>query len=126
MSRPAVGSVGWIDLTVDDAEDVKDFYCDVVGWKDVPVPVDDYHDFCVGTDPQNAPAAGICHARGGNTGLPAQWLIYIVVADLNASLQKCEANGGTIVSGPRSAGGGTMAVIQDPAGAVCALYQAEE
>jgi predicted enzyme related to lactoylglutathione lyase len=126
MSKPAVGSIGWIDLTIGDAEGVKDFYCNVVGWEDVSVPVDDYHDFCVGTDPQNAPAAGICHARGSNAALPAQWLIYIVVADLADSLRKCESNGGKILSGPRSEGGGKIAVIQDPAGAVCALYQVDD
>ena len=26
--KPAIGSIGWIDLTVDDAERVRDFYAD--------------------------------------------------------------------------------------------------
>lgn len=124
MSKPPVGSVGWIDLTVDDAGGVKDFYRDVVGWDAASVPVDDYHDFCVGSDPENDPVAGICHARGVNKELPAQWLIYIVVADLDDSLQKCESAGGTVLSPARSMGGGRVSVIRDPAGAVCALYEA--
>ena len=65
MSKPPVGSIGWIDLTVDDAASAKDFYRNVVGWNSVSVPVDDYHDYCVGVDPENNPTAGICHARGG-------------------------------------------------------------
>lgn len=27
-----VGKIGWIDMTVDDAEGVRDFYKHVVGW----------------------------------------------------------------------------------------------
>ena len=69
--------------------------------------------------------AGICHARGGNTGLPAQWLIYIIVADLDASLKQVEEKGGKVLRGIREYGGqGRYAVIQDPAGAVAALYEA--
>jgi predicted enzyme related to lactoylglutathione lyase len=28
-----VGKIGWLDLTVDDADAVRDFYREVVGWK---------------------------------------------------------------------------------------------
>jgi len=29
----------------------------------------------------NDPVAGICHARGANANLPAQWLIYVAVQE---------------------------------------------
>ena len=67
---------------------------------------------------------GICHARGCNADLPAQWLIYIHVADVEASLTECSRRGGIVVAGPKDLGGGRFAVIRDPAGAVAALYQA--
>jgi predicted enzyme related to lactoylglutathione lyase len=38
-NRPEVGSVGWIDLTVPEAEEVRDFYSAVVGWKSEPVDI---------------------------------------------------------------------------------------
>ena len=69
------------------------------------------------------PAAGVCHARGTNKGLPPVWMIYIVVEDLDASVDACRANGGELVAGPRSMGGDRYCVIRDPAGAVAALYQ---
>jgi predicted enzyme related to lactoylglutathione lyase len=28
-----IGKIGWIDMTVDDANSLRDFYKDVVGWK---------------------------------------------------------------------------------------------
>ncbi|MFB3107254.1 MAG: hypothetical protein ACE1ZA_20350, partial [Pseudomonadales bacterium] len=39
--------------------------------------------------------AGICHARGSNANLPPQWLIYINVADVDKSVQRCVEMGGS-------------------------------
>jgi predicted enzyme related to lactoylglutathione lyase len=70
------------------------------------------------------PAAGICHARGHNAGLPPHWLVYISVADLAKSLRACKAHGGKVLVGPKgTAPHSRYAVIQDPTGAVAALVQ---
>ena len=45
MSDPNIGAIEWRDLTIDNAEQVKDFYRDVVGWKTEPVSMGDYDDF---------------------------------------------------------------------------------
>jgi predicted enzyme related to lactoylglutathione lyase len=66
--------------------------------------------------------AGICHARGLNGDLPAQWLIYIVVEDVERSAAACVELGGQVLVAPRDMAGGRYCVIRDPAGAVCALY----
>ena len=122
---PEVGSIGWFDLTVENADEVRDFYRQVVGWTETPLDMGGYSDYCVNQPGDGKTVAGICHARGGNEGLPAQWLIYITVADLDASLKQVEEKGGKILRGARGYGGqGRYAVIQDPAGAVAALYQA--
>ena len=42
--KPEVGSITWFDLTVPDAEKLKDFYGKVVGWKAAPVSMGDYND----------------------------------------------------------------------------------
>lgn len=119
---PAPGSVAWQDLTVDDAEAVRDFYAAVVGWTPSPVSMGGYDDFNMcGAD--GAPLAGICHARGGNADLPPTWLLYVVVPDLDAALAEAEARGGERIIGVREMGPDRMAVIRDPAGAALALYQ---
>jgi uncharacterized protein len=41
---------------------------------------------------------------------------------VQASAQKCQELGGTILDGPRSMGGHLFCVIRDPAGAICALF----
>lgn len=123
MEQPKVGTVGWFDLTVPDAEKVRAFYERVVGWQSDAFAMDGYSDYCMKAPGGDHPVAGVCHARGVNQGLPTQWLIYITVADLAQSLEACVAAGGQVVVPSREAGPGRMAVIRDPAGAVCALYQ---
>jgi uncharacterized protein len=118
-----VGTVLWRDLTVADAEGVRDFYQQVVGWTASPVDVGDYSDFNMLAPGSSSPVAGICHARGPNSDLPAQWLMYIVVEDVDRSAAGVERLGGRVVAGPKSMGGARVCVIADPAGAVCALLQ---
>ncbi|WP_348672706.1 VOC family protein [uncultured Abyssibacter sp.] len=118
------GSIGWTDLTVENAEAVRDFYASVVGWTAEPVKVEDHDDFMMTPAGGDGPVAGICHALPPNTGLPAQWLMYIHVDDVDTAMQRCEAAGGSVIRRPTGTGGGRFAVIRDPAGAVCALYQA--
>jgi predicted enzyme related to lactoylglutathione lyase len=107
---------------VPDAAGLRDFYQKVVGWTTEAVPMGDYEDYCMHTPQQGKAVAGVCHARGVNANLPAQWLIYITVADVDASAARCVELGGKVVSSPRELGGyGRFCVIQDPAGAVAAL-----
>ena len=83
-----------------------------------------YQDYNMIIPGQQAPTAGICHARGVNVDLPAQWLIYISVSDLDKSIESCQSMGGKIISGPTAMSAyGRFCVIQDPAGAVAALFE---
>ena len=117
------GNIGWQDLTVADAKSVRDFYAQVVGWKFTAQSMGDYEDFNMIAPSDGETVAGICHARGANADVPPAWLIYIIVDDVDASAAKCVELGGKIITGPRSTGGGRFAVIQDPAGAVCAIFK---
>jgi hypothetical protein len=122
--KPEVGSITWFDLTVPDAEKVKDFYSKVVGWKSAPVSMGDYNDFNMNSPESEKTNAGICHKRGTNAQLPSQWLIYITVKSADESAKLCKENGGKVLLGPKDMGGyGRYCVIEDPAGAVCALFE---
>lgn len=124
-STPKPGTVGWIDLTVPNAEETRDFYTAVVGWKHEGCDMGGYQDYVMSPPEAGAtPAAGICHARGANAGLPACWLVYFIVEDLDAAAAKVAMNGGTIVRPPAEMGGyGRFAVIRDPSGAACVIFQ---
>ncbi len=120
---PATGKIGWTDLTVENADEIRKFYAAVVGWKPEPVDMGGYSDFNMNSPATGKAVAGICHARGGNADLPAQWMVYITVEDLDASAKQCEKLGGKILAGPRgSESEGRYCIIQDPAGAVAAIY----
>ena len=116
------GQITWNDLTVSDAESVRQFYESVVGWKSSPVEMGDYSDYSMQDSSGNV-VAGVCHAKGENANIPPAWLMYVTVNDLDGCVGKCSASGGAVVDGPRVAGGGRIAVIKDPAGAVLALYE---
>ena len=123
-SAPDVGRVAWVDLTVADAEKVKDFYGEVVGWKNEAVDMGEYSDFSMLPPGSSDAVAGVCHARGTNKELPPVWMIYILVADLDHSLERCLALGGKVRLQPKQMGGsGRYCVIEDPAGAVAALFE---
>jgi uncharacterized protein len=117
------GQIGWIDLTVPNAEAVREFYQHVAGWSASPISMGDHNDYCMIPAGGGAPIGGICHALGENAGQPPVWMIYITVSDLEASIRQVEQRGGKIRVPIRKAGGGRFCVIEDPAGAIAGLYQ---
>jgi predicted enzyme related to lactoylglutathione lyase len=79
-----------------------------------------YADYTLDDPASGEPRAGVCHSRGVNAKMPSCWMVYFVVADLNASLARCRERGGRVLVERRESG---IVVIEDPSGAVCALYQ---
>lgn len=119
------GSIAWLDLTVADASATRDFYRQVVGWSAQDVAMGDasepYADYNMLGEDGDA-AAGVCHARGGNVGLPPVWMIYLPVGDLDESVRRVTDEGGQIIKVTRGSDGEcACAVIQDPVGAHLAL-----
>jgi uncharacterized protein len=104
---------------------VQNFYREVVGWETSLHPMGDYADYNVILPESQEVVAGICHARGENANVPPQWLLYVFVADVRASAERCLTCGGKVLDGPRRMGSQLFCVIQDPEGAVLALVSEE-
>ena len=122
MAKP--GSIGWIDLTVDDASSISDFYCKVAGWRKEPLSMGDYDDFVMSLADGDDPLSGICHKRGTNAAQPGGWMLYIVVDALEDRVARCRELGGEVVREPKTMGShGSYAIIRDPSGAHCALFE---
>lgn len=121
--KQPVGAIGWVDLTVPNADEVRDFYGAVVGWTPTGLSMGDYEDYVMSSPATGDGVAGVCHARGANAGQPPVWMIYLIVEDLDASIAACNERGGQVIAGPRQMGAARYCVIRDPAGAICALYQ---
>ncbi len=120
-----VGCISWLDLTVSDATATRDFYRQVVDWAVQDVEMEDagerYTDYkMLGAD--GNPAAGVCHARGVNSGLPPTWMICLPVGDLAESVRRVREEGGKIIQATRGDDAEHVyAVVQDPVGAYLAL-----
>lgn len=123
-----LGTIGWVDITVEDAAPLRDFYAAVVGLETHETDMGGYSDFTLMVPGTETPVAGVCHARGQNEGLPPVWLVYFTVADINAAVAAAKERGATVIKGPSavSEGGGGYAVLRDPQGAPFALYQGGE
>jgi len=123
--RKGIGEILWVDLTVSNAEMVRDFYLSVTGWGANEFKMGDYSDYVITTPGNKQTVAGICHARGKNADLPPYWLIYVKVQSLDASLAAAQRLGGEVLAGPKQFGAARFCVLRDPAGAVFAIIEGE-
>ena len=114
------GSIVWQDLTIKNADQVSKFYEKVAGWTR-SVHSEECRDFNMTPAGGGDAVAGICYAEGPNSNMPAQWLLYVAVSDVDASAKATVEEGGRVLDGPRVMGEHRFAVIEDPAGAAMAL-----
>ena len=122
-----IGEIVWVDLTIPNAEKVvQEFYRAVTGWDVSEFNMGDYNDYAVSTpDNKEKTVAGIAHALGDNAALPPQWIIYIKVKSLDASIAAAKSNGGKVLAGPKQFGGARFCVLKDPAGAAFAVIEGD-
>jgi uncharacterized protein len=114
----------WVDLTVTEAEKIREFYSAVIGWTYEGVDMGGYEDYSMKT-PNGEVVAGICHNQGVNANIPPCWINYISVESVKESTKACLEKGGKIIEGPRKQKEDFFAIIQDPAGAHFAIYGKE-
>lgn len=127
-NKSTIGQVVWTDLTVENADELKDFYKEVIGWEIKNVSMkdgeDEYNDYAMMSAPDKA-AGGVCTKRGVNKGIPSQWIMYISVENVANSLAKALELGGTSMHEIKNKEGKLQfAIVQDPAGAVFGLAEA--
>jgi predicted enzyme related to lactoylglutathione lyase len=123
MAKKKTGKIMWHDLTVENAVQISDFYQQVTGWEKEGLSMGEYEDFLIKSPGDAEIVAGICHARGVNKDIPAQWLMYITVENLDESLERCKKLGGKVLGNKRKMGEGYYCLIQDPAGAYVMLSE---
>jgi predicted enzyme related to lactoylglutathione lyase len=109
------GRFVWHELNTADESASHAFYRSVLGWKTHAWEQNpSYQMFSGGGEPLGATVA----KEGG-----AHWIHYIGTSDLDATLQQAQSLGATVVQEPGEIpGGDRYAVLQDPQGAVFAVY----
>lgn len=118
-----IGEMAWLDLTVVNATEVQGFYQQVIGWQVDETSMGDHVDYTMKSQVTGDAVSGICHSKGINSDMPAAWLPYFLVANLSDSMLAVSSQGGKLLTDIKLAGKDQYIVIEDPAGAVCALYQ---
>jgi Predicted enzyme related to lactoylglutathione lyase len=115
------GSVTWTDARLTDPAAGKAFYSAVFGYTYEPVPgaPDDYSTVHVNGDI----VGGMGGMMGGPPGVPAHWLTWFSVADVDTAAAAAEAAGGTVVMPASDNAFGRMSVMTDPFGAAFGLHQ---
>ncbi len=115
------GAMTWVELNTRDVDTAKRFYPDVFGWTveshegDMP-----YHEFHIGAD---AVGGMMSMPPGVPAEVPAYWLVYFAVDDVDASARQAQDLGANAVAGPMDYPGGRFAVVLDPQGAVFGLMR---
>ena len=120
----APGTFCWVELGTTDSESAKKFYTSLFGWtfSDSPIGPDMVYTMLKldGKD-----VGGLYQMGKEMQGIPPHWLSYVSVTSADESAAKAKELGGTLLKDPFDVFTvGRMAVVQDPTGAVFALWQA--
>jgi uncharacterized protein len=119
----APGAFCWAELGTPDAAAAKRFYTSLFGWtaEDRPMGPDAYYTIL---QVDGRAAAALYQQEPAPQGAPPHWLSYISVASANEVAHRARELGGTPLAEPFDVlDVGRMAVLQDPTGAVVALWE---
>ena len=112
------GHFHWNELMSHDAEKVKKFYGDTVGWtfEAMPMPTGTYWVAKMG----DKPVGGIFPMSGPDfANMPDQWLPYLAVDDVDARLKKAKAVGAKVMREPFDIPNvGRIAIFREPGDAM--------
>ena len=126
LTTHAPGTFSWIELAATDADAARRFYTEMFGWEATDTPISDdevYTIYRIGGQDVGASYAMMQDQR--EMGMPSNWVSYVAVEDADATAARARELGGTVMAEPFDVmEHGRMAVIQDPTGAVFAIWQA--
>jgi len=121
----APGTFSWADLGTTDPAGAKRFYTRLFGWThdDRPIGDGEYYTMLL----QDGKAVAALYAQQPDersAGLPPVWVSYVSVDSADRISARATELGGTVIAPPFDVmEHGRMAVIQDPSGAVVALWE---
>jgi hypothetical protein len=127
---PGAGTIWWSELLAPETDKLTEFYASVVGWTTKVVDVENQAQAPVNPDDRytifsngTSETAGLMKANHpGAVHSGVGWFTYIQVADVDASVAKATAGGGTVLRQPaETQDGHRIAVVSDPMGNVFGL-----
>ena len=121
------GEIHWTELATRDVAAARDYYAKTCGWTWSEMPMEDgtYHVGMMGEEM----VAGLydMSSMPGMDEVPAHWLTYFAVEDVDAATEATKAAGGEVLRPPFDVPGvGRVAFLKDPAGAALGLMTPSE
>ena len=125
FDKHANGNFVWFELATTDPNPAKEFYSALFGWQaqDSPMGPDMV---CTMFRLHGRDTAGAYRMKDEDRqlGIPPNWLLYISVASADAAIAGALEHGGSAMSPAIDIPNvGRMAVLQDPVGAVFAVFE---
>lgn len=120
MSEIPKGRFVWYDLLTPDPDAAISFYTELLGWgTDIFAGADKPYTMWTNN---GAPIGGVMQLPEG-AAAPPNWLAYVSSPDLHKTVERARELGAEIVHEPQEIPTvGSFAVVQDPQGAVQAVY----
>lgn len=122
----APGTFCWVELGTTDGAAAKKFYTELFGWGFTDSPIGPSMVYTMlKLDGKDVGALYQMPGEMTSQGIPPHWLSYVSVTKADETAEKAKELGGTLMKEPFDVFTvGRMAVVQDPTGAVFALWQA--
>ena len=112
------GTLLWYELITDDPDAAQDFYGPVIGWTFSRMqgrPESDYRSFDA---PDGEGVGGVMRTPDHAKGMPATWLVYFGVSDVDSMTDKARALGARVEIEPTDIPDvGRFSFLSDPQGA---------
>lgn len=127
MTHPAHGRFVWYDLMTTDPTAAKSFYNQLIGWGTQPWEGGDMP-YTMWTNGEE-PIGGVTDLpkEASDAGAPPHWIAYVAVTDVAEICEQAKALGGTVLHELMDIeGAGCFAILQDPQGAVFAVYHSDQ
>ena len=112
------GKLIWHEIYSGDPEAARKFYTELIGWGTKTMDMGSGQTYTMFTR-GGEDVGGFLPVQNGQ---PAAWLTYIGVDNVDDTCTKAATLGGKVVAPPMDIPPGRMAVLQDPAGAMFALF----
>jgi hypothetical protein len=126
VTQHATGTFCWPELATTDQPRAKEFYTRLFGWGFDDSPMGEGQVYTMLKLGERTVGA-LFQMGSEQAGMPPHWSAYVAVASADQAAKQAATLGARIVMEPFDVmEHGRMAVIQDPQGAMVALWQAKE
>src|SRR5262249_22814775 len=122
------GTFSWTDLTTTDQDGAKSYYSQLFGWQANDQPIGDGMVYSMMTvDGKDVAAISPQPQAQRDAGAPPAWNSYITVESADQAVERASQLGGTAHAPAFDVfDAGRMAVIQDPGGALFAVWEPKQ